>query len=282
MLDGVCVFYGEVQADATMFARRKQVANAKARSEDWLIVATGGCGRRGQDVGVGDSLGDLDFTNEEAVKIIKSARSARDMAILNRDTPIVWLVHSHKHALLFVVWTQSSESVIAECVGHCRNPLAAKNVVLAVADCADLFMKARQIIRNALSQIHTQTRAPRGPFIDEKKKPKELPILATPPSVHPAPRSPAVGLIRVAPNADASKRRQSLSNPPQSHPFEQKSLFALHSCWFLAFFLPTPSNTGSASAPRVYLHNADDVNTVAVAGPNRRRTSERRRSCKLR
>ncbi|KAJ3148980.1 hypothetical protein HDU89_003981 [Geranomyces variabilis] len=58
---------------------------------------------------------------------------------------------------------------------------------------------------------------PRGPLIDKKKKPeKELSILATPPSVHPAPQYPAVGLVRVAPNAEASKRRLSISNPPQS------------------------------------------------------------------
>ncbi|KAI8593115.1 hypothetical protein BDZ88DRAFT_436242 [Geranomyces variabilis] len=204
MLDGVCVFYGEVQADATMFARRKQVANAKGRSEDWLIVATGGCGRRGQELGVGESLGDLDFTNEEAVKeIIKSARSARDMAILNRDTPIVWLVHSHKHALLFVVWAQSSESVVAECVGHCRNPLAAKNVVLGVADCADLS-SGTPCHKSTLKLVHLGHL-----LIDKKKKPeKELSILATPPSVHPALQSLAVGLIRVAPNAEASKRRR--------------------------------------------------------------------------
>ncbi|KAJ3185047.1 hypothetical protein HDU87_002613 [Geranomyces variabilis] len=215
MIDNVCVHYGEIQADATMLARRNHTAYAEVRSEDWLVVVADEGGPRGQGLGVGDSLGDLDFTSDEAVqKIIKSARSARDMALRNRNMPIVWLLHSHRDVLLFVVWARTTnDSVIAEFIGHCRNPVAVKNVALGVANCADLLMKARQIIRNALRQVQNHKLAPRGL---DKRPEKELPILATPKSVRPAPRFPAVGLVRIAPDAEASKRRRSFSVTPQS------------------------------------------------------------------
>ncbi|KAJ3174010.1 hypothetical protein HDU87_007225 [Geranomyces variabilis] len=165
----ICVYYGEIHADSTRLERRQFDPKAAGRAEDWIITAEdGGCGTRGKDIGIGDSLGSLDLCHEKAIeKILKSGRSARDMALRNPATPILWLIQSHKWCVVYTVWAKSSEAVIAEYVGHCRSPISASNLALGVAKCANLFMKARTVIRNALQQIDTV--APRGVRKNERK-----------------------------------------------------------------------------------------------------------------
>ncbi|KAJ3170359.1 hypothetical protein HDU88_008987 [Geranomyces variabilis] len=203
---GICVYFGEVQSDSTKFARRENDPKATGRAEDWIIAAEdGGCGARGKEIGIGDSLGALDFAHQGAIeKILKSGRSARDVAFRNQNTPILWLIQNHKWCVVYVVWARSRDVVVAEYVGHCRNPISSQNFPLGVAKGVELFLKARQVIRHALHQI-TSVALRASPASLAEITNNGIVIPSTPNTIKFGLRSPPRKVARIAEDAMASR-----------------------------------------------------------------------------
>ncbi|KAJ3189262.1 hypothetical protein HDU85_002890 [Gaertneriomyces sp. JEL0708] len=113
---GVTVYYGEVQTEASM-------NGAADRNVDWLVKAEfvgTSVGRHGTELGVGDSLGSLGFhTAEGRQKICKSARSARDMALAlphgQGNLPaVLWILQNHELCIVFRVRVVEANIVVAE------------------------------------------------------------------------------------------------------------------------------------------------------------------------
>ncbi|KAJ3170642.1 hypothetical protein HDU88_008544 [Geranomyces variabilis] len=188
---GVTIFYGEVQAEATARAR-----GSVGRSEDWIITASESIGRRGLDIGVGDSLGNLEFGSSGArAKICKSGRSARDMALalprrsFGDSAGVLWVIQSQKHCIIFVVRRRTSTTVLAEYLGHCVNPLlgASSNMPHEVAKAVSLFLRARAVVRHAVGILDLADASGDDDSASDVADAQHLPSPTSKPSGHSSP-----------------------------------------------------------------------------------------------
>ncbi|KAJ3181530.1 hypothetical protein HDU87_001140 [Geranomyces variabilis] len=135
--------------------------SAVGRNEDWVITLASetSIGKRGVDIGIGDSLGDHEFDSEKGrEKICKSARSARDMALampgpIGRRPAILWIVQNHKYCIIFAVTALSSDLVAAKYLGHCHQPLLTPNLPLGVATATDLFLRAQTVLKDTVAAL---------------------------------------------------------------------------------------------------------------------------------
>ncbi|KAJ3162020.1 hypothetical protein HDU86_005718 [Geranomyces michiganensis] len=72
---GITIYFGELQAKSTKLARQQHNPAAVGRNEDWVITLESetSIGKRGVDIGIGDSLGEHEFDSETGrEKICKS------------------------------------------------------------------------------------------------------------------------------------------------------------------------------------------------------------------
>ncbi|KAJ3147347.1 hypothetical protein HDU89_005698 [Geranomyces variabilis] len=119
-------------------------------------------------------------------------------------TPILWLIQNHKWCVVYVVWARSRDVVVAEYVGHCRNPISSQNLPLGVAKGVELFLKARQVIRHALHQITSVAlRAPPASLAEITNNGIVIP--STPNTIKFGLRSPPRKVARIAEDAMASR-----------------------------------------------------------------------------
>ncbi|KAI8591425.1 hypothetical protein BDZ88DRAFT_52591 [Geranomyces variabilis] len=143
-----------------------------------------------------------------------------EMPSCANNAVVLWVIQNHRFCVMFAVRRANDETVHAEFIGNCQNPLTTKTLLGGTIDALNLFLKAKDLIVGTVQELS----------LDDSSDFTEPERCPTTPAkgIKPCPYSPVV-------------KRPRLSNPAISTPEFPKSSSALSA-------EPVPSSISSPPA----------------------------------